>query len=217
MKYLISVLFGLLTISAIAQVKDVLPEEHQKFQNGCGTGWNSYLVPNEIPLAGCKFEQACNAHDLCYSKCVSKDNLDNPLCKYKRCWTPGDLKGKKICQDPEYGRLVNAAVERKNTCDQSFYNKLVSDNQNVPICDKFARIYRYAVSKLGGDAFNGLGVSFGLTSEQQRNNREAIGKLLTTWPQSRIEGYVAEMEAGRKVINWNKELKFDQDIGLVQK
>ncbi|MBH0047928.1 MULTISPECIES: hypothetical protein [Pseudoalteromonas] len=38
--------------------------------NGCGTGWNTYLVP-DYP-----FENSCNQHDLCYSGSSSKYACD---------------------------------------------------------------------------------------------------------------------------------------------
>ena len=37
--------------------------------NGCGTGWNTWLVPDSLPVLSCAFESACNAHDVCYGKC----------------------------------------------------------------------------------------------------------------------------------------------------
>ena len=40
--------------------------------NGCGTGWNNWLVPDSIPVLQCKFTEACNQHDLCYGNCEGR-------------------------------------------------------------------------------------------------------------------------------------------------
>lgn len=191
------------------------PKEKSNFENGCGTGWNKYLVPDNIPIASCKLEAACNAHDVCYSKCLATENTENPLCRYKQC-LKAETK-EKNCGSPAYVRIKKQAMDRKTLCDNNFYAQTINDNQDKPICKNFARLYKFAVAHLGNGAFSGMGISGGLTKEQQNDNLNAINNLLTMWPENRIQSYLSDVESGKIIINWEKPLAFKESSGLIEK
>jgi hypothetical protein len=191
------------------------PKEKSQYENGCGTGWNSYLVPNYIPLANCILEAACNAHDVCYSKCLIKENQDNPLCKYKQCLKSG--RKEKKCGSPDYMDIRKQAMDRKTMCDNNFYGQIINDNQNKPICKNFARLYKFAVVHFGKDAFSGMGISGGVTEEQKNGNHIALNNLLTRWSENRIQSYLSDVESGKLTINWEKPLIFNESSGLIEK
>lgn len=190
------------------------PKEKSNFENGCGTGWNTYLVPDNIPLANCKLQAACNAHDVCYSKCLAVENKDNSLCIYKKCLIAGNKE--KICGSPAYVRIRQQAMDRKTSCDSNFYSQIIADNQSKPICKNFARLYKFAVTHLGKSAFSGMGISGGLTKEQQNENLNALNNLLTKWPENRIQSYLSDVESGKVNINWEKPLTFNENSGLIE-
>jgi hypothetical protein len=191
------------------------PANPTEFQNGCGSGWNRYLVPDEIPLVGCSLHNACNAHDVCYSKCLALENQDNPLCLYRKCL--GEGRDDAICGSPDYVNIQEKAVNRKIGCDDRFYNQIIEENDGKPLCSNFAGIYRFAVQYFGGGSFAGLGTSGGLTKQQQSENIQAIGDLLATWPDSRVRPYLAGIQSGTVHVNWGKPLYFNQNAGLLEK
>jgi hypothetical protein len=110
---------------------DVLPGQEQ---NGCGTeGIQGILVPDSTIFSNCKFNNACNIHDLCYGRCLKG----------------GDLHGQDICNDPI------AKESRRKSCDTTFFNNIVHDNDERGICEFYGKIYRFAVVNLGKGNFNG--------------------------------------------------------------
>lgn len=89
--------------------------------NGCGSGWNTYLVPDMdylslIELAWIDFTKACNAHDKCYGTCGSD---------------------KELCND-------KLARDMKQTCDKLTYRPLARYR-----CHKMADLYKKAVDSYG--------------------------------------------------------------------
>lgn len=106
---------------------DVSPSAAQQcLPNGCGPqGFFNYVVPNRI--AHCKFKDACDAHDICYSECLS-------------------------CS-PTWQRAVCSGAEnkkkRKIACDVNFRDKLTEQNKGSRICAAFVRAYYLAVVSMG--------------------------------------------------------------------
>lgn len=102
--------------------------------NGCGSGRLGVLVPNKTWLPKCEFEASCNAHDLCYSKCLAGGALEgSPSC---------DVKADK--------------QRRRASCDVSLQKDIVVSNPGNRGCSMFASIYRVAVQALGEAFFYGL-------------------------------------------------------------
>lgn len=117
-----------------------LKTEFVDFNNGCGSGWNEPLVPEEIKLMGVNFAQACAEHDNCYSKCLPG----------------GDYYGKEIC-----GMSSTEQKEgRRGICDVKFEKDLLSsctklDLVRRPMCEMMAYIYSYTVRMGGEPSFEG--------------------------------------------------------------
>ncbi|MBN4078191.1 hypothetical protein JYT29_02550 [Nitrospina gracilis] len=101
--------------------------------NGCGPqGWG-LLVPDKMPISGCKFNSSCKLHDLCYGKC---------LCG-------GTLYRDSSCPD-----LISKEKRRK-ICDTTFKKDIENENPGRSLCGFYASIYAWAVSTGGGGSFNG--------------------------------------------------------------
>jgi len=99
----------------------------QCMANGCGPGgWLGTVVPNKI--ASCSFKAACDAHDLCYSRC-------------ENC---GDLFGR-----PECIGTCEQKKDRKDRCDRDFYDMMVGANGGRKHCVLAAKAYYLAVSYRG--------------------------------------------------------------------
>lgn len=181
--------------------------------NGCGSGWNTYLVPDRLPLSSCEFKSACDVHDICYGKCEGLKPSDRPpQCEYLRCRKGGDLVGSDTCINVKYVRLEKAANERKGQCDAKFYNNLVSTNPNRPVCRVFAAIYGKAVELLAGGAFIGIGatLSGGLSEAQVDRSLAAINELLTSLSPDQLAAYEKALSEGKVAIDWSKELAFSK-------
>lgn len=89
--------------------------------NGCGSGWNTYFVPDMdylslIELAWIDFSKACNEHDKCYGTCGSDKGLCNDML----------------------------ARDMKQACDKLTYRPLARYR-----CHKMADLYKMAVDSLG--------------------------------------------------------------------
>jgi hypothetical protein len=115
-----------------ARVGTTAKTEHSCKVNGCGPeGWFNAVVPDEI--AGCSFKKACDAHDLCYSKCLPCHTFsDSPLCS-------GDANRKL----------------RRTQCDSEFKAELSQASSKKLICQIAAEAYYLAVRELGDFHFRG--------------------------------------------------------------
>jgi hypothetical protein len=102
--------------------------------NGCGSGRVGFLVPDKTWLTQCQFEASCNAHDICYAKCLEG----------------GALQGNPTCN-------VQADKQRRRAgCDASLQKDIIAANPGKPVCSMYASLYRFAVQALGESFFNGL-------------------------------------------------------------
>jgi hypothetical protein len=102
--------------------------------NGCGPIGFGALVPDSTLISGCEFTNACNAHDICYGRCL----------------VGGDLHGQPTCNDKD------EKAARKATCDKSMRQQIREDNSNRRICSAYAAVYYFAVSRFGDGNFQGL-------------------------------------------------------------
>ena len=100
----------------------------------CGSGFTSFLVLDEF--AGCRFTEACKAHDICYG----------------RCDPDGDLHGSEYCALPE---ASTPRTESKTQCDAKLAADIVAQNSGSHLCSVLAGIYRFAVKNGGQGPFNG--------------------------------------------------------------
>lgn len=101
--------------------------------NGCGPdGFFGMIVPNR--LAGCRFKAACDAHDVCYSKCLPCHTFSNsPLC---------------------YG--LDNKQARRTECDDDFKKRLLSDNPGSLVCRTASEAYYRAVRQFGNSSHRSI-------------------------------------------------------------
>lgn len=103
--------------------------------NGCGSGTFAFLVPNKTKfVARCEFENACNAHDICYAKCLEG----------------GALEGNSTCNIQDDKR------RRRQVCDVSLQTDIINGNPGKQVCSMYASVYRFAVQLAGENYFKGL-------------------------------------------------------------
>lgn len=179
--------------------------------NGCGTGWNRYLVPNSIPILQCEFKEACNTHDTCYARC--EKSLDGD-CEYRRCRPGGDLAGNAICwTDERYLSLANKARQRRNTCDANFHSDLLKLNAGRYVCHAFAVIYRDAVKIWGDGPFIGIDPAPNLT-QQREDYEKAIRDFFIGGTEPQFRRIVEEDKTGRQTVDMKRNIRFTPDKGL---
>lgn len=186
--------------------------------NGCGSGWNTYLVPDALPVLGCQFESACNGHDQCYGKCIpGAPGSKAPECEYLRCRKGGDLEGRPECGTPAFSELRLAATERRQTCDRNFYTALLNTNRDRRRCAAFAALYRGAVQLFGDGSFFGVGPEATDRAPEIRmpaDAQEAIIELLSEGTPNQLEAVVHKLEAPEPELDLTQPLKFDRWRGL---
>lgn len=122
--------------------------------NGCGSGWERFIVPDRIKLIGCDFRASCDQHDLCYGACGTYESGKSPpQCEYLRCKEGGDLYGKEECDSIKFRRLGITAEQRRVKCDADFMINIVANNPGNARCELFSAVYPFAVRVLGSKAF----------------------------------------------------------------
>lgn len=121
--------------SATAQGLSTVCPAPKSFNNGCGSGWNERLVPDQLRVVGLNFSTACAKHDDCYSKCLpGGENFCKPVCL-------------KQAEDQREGR--------RTTCDDAFYGEMKSTCGSAA-CRGMAFAYFLAVRIGGGGNFQGI-------------------------------------------------------------
>lgn len=107
--------------------------------NGCGAkGLQGYFVPDSTLFSRCKFKTACDAHDICYGKC---------------------LEGGELYEDQQACNDQAARAIRKRSCDIDMFTDIVKNNEDKSICSFYGKVYRAAVSRFGDGNFNGREVN----------------------------------------------------------
>jgi len=184
--------------------------------NGCGSGWNSYLVPDRIKPLRCEFKAACDRHDICYGDCENASLLDKPQCEYRRCKTGGDLYGQSECDGTRFAALRKAATQRKTICDKNFYTDLVNLNPDRPQCRVFTWLYPFAVKVLGESAFIGIdgSVTAAFTEAQKQTYADAINAMLTQWTPQQLVQFEEGLKSGAIKVDLTRQLAFDPARGL---
>lgn len=110
---------------------DTKPSPPALQTNGCGSNVSTYFVPDS--WGNCKFKEACNEHDKCYSKCLEG----------------GEFHGGAKCNDP--GEVKEA---RRSQCDAELEQNIINNNEGR--CEGWAGTYGKAVRMAGGGSFNGI-------------------------------------------------------------
>lgn len=184
--------------------------------NGCGTGWNNYLVPDKIKPLACDFKASCDRHDVCYGACANAVLADNPQCEYLRCERGGDLYGQSDCDGTKFRALFNAAKTRRATCDVKFGTDLGTFNQNRPQCQFFAWLYPSVVKVLGASAFLGIDgtVAASFTEAEKQAYADAVNAMLSQWSGDQLNRFEAQVKAGAIRVDFTKKLAFDPARGL---
>ncbi|OEZ90941.1 hypothetical protein JAB9_51360 [Janthinobacterium sp. HH107] len=183
--------------------------------NGCGSGWNVWVVPNSIPLLVCSFASCCNDHDTCYSHCEGR--IDGE-CAYMRCKEGGDLYHSPRCtQDIRLVKSTVDAINRKHLCDNNFYIAMRSINRGKPPCEALAIVYRDAVKVWGDPSFNGMGNAETVPAWKQAKEQYdgALQEFFLKGTASQFEDFVRRTDERVRPTNLSLPLKFDQQRGLI--
>ena len=185
--------------------------------NGCGAGWNRYLVPDKLKIIGCNFRPACDAHDVCYGRCASFA-LGNspPQCEYLRCERSGDLAGQSTCDSVAFRENRLAAQERRVLCDAAFMVDISRTNPGNARCDLFSGLYPFAVRVLGGKNFLGMEPPdrVNMSQADQQRYASAINELMDKWPPARLAELSRQIRDGTVGVDLTKPIEFDAERGL---
>lgn len=185
--------------------------------NGCGSGWNVYLVPDSLPLAGCVFRPSCDRHDACYGACekaVIAD--DDATCAYRRCRSGGALFGAAICETFFYEDSERQAQQRKQRCDRDFYADLRGLNRGLTVCEAFALLYTRAVEMFGQSAFRGVAPPGGKPGELPftEESRRAISDFFAQADEQQLQQLIRDLERPQPVLDPTQPLVFEPGRGL---
>lgn len=190
--------------------------------NGCGSGWNAYLVPDSLPLGVCDFKQACDNHDICYGKCLpdtpEQTTTASPRCAYLDCKAGGKLNAnKEVCGQPLYVNSLRDAISRKQTCDERFYTELAVFNRDRLVCRAFGLLYREAVKRFGEGAFAGAapGPNSPDSVPLTAGNLAAIQQFLRQASDDQLRVFVQRMSSPATAVDPSRPLRVDSARGLV--
>lgn len=192
--------------------------------NGCGSGWNTYLVPDSIPLLNCKFEKPCNRHDACYGKCIlGTPDAANPACRYLECKPGGSLAGQSICFSKQFIQLAQNANQRRLACDINFYADLIKENPRNLACQTFSALYREMVMVFGSSSFLGAGSDSDLASYQWSipyETEQAISEMLTYQSHNPMISTIQRLDSSGttgKKLDLSKPVIYDKQQGLINR
>lgn len=205
MRFLIAIFLLISAFHARSQPVTATPP------NGCGTGWSLYFVPNSVPLAGCRFKQACDSHDMCYDKCSGSFE---GRCEYRRCRSGGDLFQKTTCITDS--RLLTSqamAEERRARCDASFYMQMRMLNKGKLVCEAFSIVYRDAVKTWGGPEFSGAD-QFDGPPQPQETYTGAISEFLEKGTPAEFQAFVDAADKGQRPVNFRRPIRYRAGRGL---
>lgn len=184
--------------------------------NGCGTGWNTWLVPDSIPVVYCRFESACNKHDVCYGKCEGKARDKSALeCEYLRCREGGDLHGSITCEtNVKLRDLIVEADGRRKKCDTGLYNNIRGDNRGNFACYAFAVVYRDAVKIWGKGSFFGVDPAGRVLNQPKAEYDAAIREFFRQGTSEQFKQLVSG-PGGKPSVDLGQPIRFDPARGLV--
>lgn len=185
--------------------------------NGCGSGWNSHLVPDGLKIIGCNFKPACDAHDICYGRCMGfKPGKAPAQCEYLRCLSGGDLVGKPVCDSVAFREQQLAARDRRVRCDANFMIDITRSNPGNARCDLFSGLYPFAVRVLGAKNFLGMDTldEVAMSKADKQRYVDAINELLATWPDERLSDLARQIRSGDAPVDLMQPIEFDPEVGL---
>jgi hypothetical protein len=186
--------------------------------NGCGTGWNRYIVPDEIQPLGCSFRAACDGHDVCYGRCVEtplNGQTRAPHCEYLDCEPGGVLAGNEVCDTQRFDVLRRLAHRRRTQCDAQFMLDLDANNADKPRCLLFTAFYPFMVRVLGGSAFLGADASAVIVPlEERKSYMDAFNAMLTGWSDVQMQVYANRLRAGQVGTDFSGPIVFDPLTGF---
>lgn len=185
--------------------------------NGCGSGWNQPVIPDDIKIIGCTFKVACDSHDICYGDCDKLQKKSLPQCSYLRCVKGGDLYGKSQCDDVGMKSIRIEAENRRATCDAAFLVDLVKINPGNSKCNLFTGLYPFVVHLLGTEPFRGMHQSNNtpLTKEQRLQSTEAFNLMLNDWPKEKQDQFLADIKNGKIKVDFSKSIRIGANKEIV--
>lgn len=182
--------------------------------NGCGSGWNTNLVPDKIYLLQCTMKNACDAHDTCYGVC---ENRTDGECVYRRCRAGGDMEGAPACRvDLKFLKSESDAASRRSVCDAKFSVAIVESNPERWACKAVAIIYREAVKRWGDSSFSGYGSwdQPAAWSQSQLDYEQAIANFIASSSEESFMRFVKSFESGTPEVNFCGRLQYVNGAGL---
>lgn len=188
--------------------------------NGCGTGWNAYLVPDSITLAGCTFKAACDTHDACYDRCrtPAAAAADPPqLCAYLDCRRDGKYHGQGVCRSEYFEKSRWEAEQRRASCDRVFYSNLLDINQGKPLCEAFSLFYLRAVEKFGSGAFFGVAPVAAAREDEvpfSATSHRAIEEFFNSGTEQQFRQLIEDLKGETPAVDPSIPLMYDPARGL---
>ncbi|MBB5206860.1 hypothetical protein [Chiayiivirga flava] len=203
-----------LIVPAIVNADD-LTTNSEAVSNGCGTGWNRWLVPDSIPMVKCDFVAACHNHDVCYGKCEGRARDPKaPECAYLLCKPGGAKEGSRECvSSVAMTHSITDAEIRRNRCDVALGNEIIANNGNRRVCLTFANVYRNAVKRWGADAFQGIGDGGTILRQKRDDYDGAIRDLFRFGTEAEFERVDAAMARGD--LDLEKPIAYVRGRGIV--
>lgn len=183
--------------------------------NGCGSGWNVWVVPDSIPLARCTFASCCNDHDFCYGKCEGRTDSQ---CSYLRCKRGGDLFRSDRCKtDMSLVKSALDANKRRATCDNKFYEDMRAINKGKWVCEALAIVYRDAVKEWGDASFSGVDAIAAVPAWKQSPSayNAALREFFKSGSQEQFASFVKAADQGQPLVQLKQPVRFDRARGLV--
>lgn len=186
--HLIRILALIFAIHQPLHAQTLITESNEKH---CGSGFTENFIPEN--LLGCKFGDACKAHDVCYG----------------RCDIGGDLYGSDYCTKSEF------SIQRLNSkakCDISFYAAIDENNNNKMICRRIGAIYTSAVVIAGQGPFNGIPPppdvisKIALSSRSPEEAGEKLRSLASLSQRGEIDFSMLELQEDKLIIQLNDPL-----------
>ena len=178
--------------------------------NGCGSNFSQYIVPDR--LLGCEMKASCDAHDVCYGRCISAEQIANDqVCFYRTCETRGANAGKSVCSRMELQKMKQARDDRRLGCDEKFFDHIKENNSSKAVCRVIGKVYRKGVKVLGNSSFFGTTVAVERLSDQERAAyKTALNEFFLNANESEIIALELELERGGNGLDLSKPIRYDK-------
>jgi hypothetical protein len=179
--------------------------------NGCGSDFSKYIVPDR--LLGCEMKTSCDAHDVCYGRCVTTEQIANDsVCFYRTCETGGANAGKSVCSRMELQKMKQARDDRRLGCDEKFFDHIKENNSSKAVCRVIGEVYRKGVKVLGNSSFFGTTVAIERLSDQERAAyKAALDEFFANANESEIIALELELKMGASGLDLSKPIRYDKE------